>query len=313
MDKSIVGKLIMFSFDQQEKPAGRWHSNWKREVATTYNILHNCTLTVLRPFIHTLLYQLKFLFFSLYSLLNCVFIWTGMRSTSDLKLMDTLPKYTAVPPSELELSEELLRQREDDTYWRSRRWDSIKRAALVCIPFIIGVLGATIYHELDSGMSHVKFTNCGKSAEEARSNGCIYEPMQRSWIPPECYFSEPSDEYEDPFSNRQWFLDENFTQPATEDTLVRLRRGDNITAYTHYFHDEHCLYSWRKLALAVEYGKTVIESKTADLAHSAHCSKSLARKIVLAESGHSFPFEGFPAYSTSPVMFQTCVRLKYRR
>jgi hypothetical protein len=40
-----------------------------------------------------------------------------------------------------------------------------------------------------------QWASCGNSSAEARENGCHYEPMQRSWIPDACYFSEPGEEY----------------------------------------------------------------------------------------------------------------------
>ncbi|RFU31841.1 hypothetical protein B7463_g4504, partial [Scytalidium lignicola] len=151
------------------------------------------------------------------------------------------------------------------------------------------------------------WANCGHSATEARTNGCIYEPMLRSWIPPECYFKEPSDEY-DPFSDRAWFLDKDLTRPATPEDLEKLRRGDDLKGYTRYFHDEHCLYALRKLAIAMDKKVPLLDTKTASIMHSTHCTTSIAEKLVVAEASNlTFPFPGFPNHSSSPIMFQGCV------
>jgi hypothetical protein len=74
--------------------------------------------------------------------------------------------------------------------------------------------------------AHPDWIPCGDTPVEARSAGCHYEPMQRSWIPDACYFPEPSNEY-DPFSDRDWYLDKNLTKPAD---LEKLRNGEGVMA-----------------------------------------------------------------------------------
>ncbi|KAH8807109.1 hypothetical protein F5884DRAFT_677224 [Xylogone sp. PMI_703] len=147
---------------------------------------------------------------------------------------------------------------------------------------------------------------CGETAASARAAGCHYEPMQRSWIPEACYFNEPSDEY-NPFSDREWYQDVNMTIPSNMD---RLRSGDEEDAYTRYFHDEHCLYAWRKLAIAVEKKLPMIDSKSYDMHHTAHCAKTIAGLIARAydpKNGWWFQRD----YTHSPLMFQTCVPLTW--
>jgi hypothetical protein len=152
----------------------------------------------------------------------------------------------------------------------------------------------------------LSWADCGSTPDEARTRGCHYEPMQRSWIPDACYFSEPSAEY-DPFSDRDWFLDYNMSQPAN---LERLRSGDEVLAYTKYFHDEHCLYSWRKLALAVKYKLPMVDSKTYNEHHTAHCTKRIARILVNSEKPTWDFNEG--AVTESPLMFQSCILLPWK-
>jgi hypothetical protein len=82
--------------------------------------------------------------------------------------------------------------------------------------------------------------------------------MQHSWIPASCYFPEPGDEY-DPFNDREWFVDKNLTQPLDEGQKAMLLRGDDLWVYTKYYHNEHCLYNWRKLAIAVSQRRQYVE------------------------------------------------------
>ena len=170
--------------------------------------------------------------------------------------------------------------------------------------FIVAVLGAIILGGwLIWWQRKPKWTSCGTTAAEARMNNCHYEFMQRSWIPDSCYFEEPSSEY-DPFSDREWFADENMT---IRSNLARLRSGDEEMAYTKYFHNEHCLYAWKKLAIAVEQRRSFIDSKSYDLHHTTHCALGIAQRLVDSERRGWSPDDG--SFTESPLMFQTCVPL----
>jgi hypothetical protein len=151
--------------------------------------------------------------------------------------------------------------------------------------------------------------DCGHSPEEARARGCHYEAMQRSWIPDACYFPEPGEEYR-PFRDRQWFLDGDLTQPATEEVLTRLESGDERLAFAEYFHDEHCVYAWRKLHLAIQMRKSYIDSKTFDMHHTTHCSQRIAD--VLFHSENSTVEHYMDGVTESPLMFQTCILLPWK-
>ncbi|TAQ88649.1 hypothetical protein B7494_g3026 [Chlorociboria aeruginascens] len=156
--------------------------------------------------------------------------------------------------------------------------------------------------------SELGWVPCGDSPEEARRNGCHYEPMQRSWIPDACYFPEPSNEYH-PFDDRQWYVDKKLTiKMNNTNGLQKLRDGEEIVGYTATFHDEHCLYCWRKLAIAVERRLPMIDSKSASFHHSTHCAQLISGFI------HDVSTEIFDIhdmYTFSPLMYQTCVPLNW--
>ena len=163
------------------------------------------------------------------------------------------------------------------------------------------------YQNMTSAAMNIDWVSCGNSSVEARAAGCHYEPMQRSWIPDACYFKEPSEEY-DPFSDRKWFFDANLTLQITGENLNRLREGDDMNAYTHFFHNEHCVYCWRKLVIAVEKRLLMIDSKTADFRHSTHCATMVMQELY--EVGVGKFDTRFETYS--PLMFQTCVPLVWK-
>ena len=44
---------------------------------------------------------------------------------------------------------------------------------------------------------HPVFGDCGKTPDEARAKGCIYDPLAVTWVRPECYYPELIDEFID--------------------------------------------------------------------------------------------------------------------
>ncbi|ETI24631.1 hypothetical protein G647_04000 [Cladophialophora carrionii CBS 160.54] len=132
-----------------------------------------------------------------------------------------------------------------------------------------------------------------------------YEPMQHSWIPAACYFPEPGDEY-DPFNDREWFLDRNLTRPLYEEQKAMLLRGDDLWVYKKYYHNEHCLYNWGKLAIAVNQRREYIDSKTLSLAQSTHCARAIADQLLKSEL---YVFNNTGNFTSAPLLFHTCVSL----
>lgn len=155
----------------------------------------------------------------------------------------------------------------------------------------------------DSG--YYVYTDCGKTAQEARSRGCSYEPMGRYWAPPECTFPDGNDEYQ-PFQDRPWFHDTNLTIPAN---ISRLESGDSLRAFTHYWHDEHCTFVLQKLALAVALKKEMVPGLVGSIHHVRHCAKTIRQTIKNAYN------ETFLAndmsITESSLGFMGCVPLKY--
>lgn len=202
--------------------------------------------------------------------------------------------------------EEELSDPEEPIYRPPRKSHARIRNFLCYGLLILGTSIGTIYLVSLKFKSHEPdWVDCGTTAAEARANNCHYDSMQRSWIPHACWFPEPNDEY-DPFRDRLWYADADFIQPAD---IGKLERGDDYWGFTKYFHDEHCLYAWRKLTIAVEKRKSMIDSQSADIGHSTHCAKRIAGRLVQAENVSWSPIDG--EYTESPLMFQTCVPLRW--
>jgi hypothetical protein len=171
----------------------------------------------------------------------------------------------------------------------------------ILIILFISILVWSIRHSNEKYLS----PDCGSTPAEAKAKGCHYEPMQRSWIPDECYFSDPSEEYH-PFDDREWYADESLTTKLSDSELLQLRNGDDILVFTKFFHEEHCLFAWRKLAIAVERRLPYIDTQSADLHHSTHCSKQVA-KMVYDISKHTY--NNTDIYTSAPTLFQKCLPL----
>ncbi|GLA22967.1 hypothetical protein AnigIFM63604_001300 [Aspergillus niger] len=175
---------------------------------------------------------------------------------------------------------------------------------LVYAPLAIVFAGAIVFFWMTRTGYQYKYTDCGVTPDEARARGCVFEPMQRAWIPPECYFSEPGEDY-DTFQDRQWYMDPKMTIDAD---VEKLEAGEVSVAYTRYWHDEHCTYLLRKLALAVSMGKKMINSKALDIEHSNHCALAIAERLA---SSYNVSFvETDRSFTESHLGFEWCLPLK---
>jgi hypothetical protein len=197
------------------------------------------------------------------------------------------------------LSKDHRMEKRPETAVRGRRWIIVTVALL---------LGATTTFWLNSPLftaSEYRSPTCGTTSMEARERGCQYEPMFHGWIPQDCYTVEPGDEYH-PFDDRTWYFDKALTRPIEGRNLDALHDGYDLTAYTKTFHDEHCLYAWRKLHLAVEKRLKLVDSKTMSLHHTTHCSQRIAKLIYnVGNWGYN---ESLAHTSTAPLLFLTCVQ-----
>jgi hypothetical protein len=201
------------------------------------------------------------------------------------------------------LSNDYSMEKRPETAPRGRRW------IIVAIALLLGVTTTFWLTSHLGTASEYRSPTCGTNSMEARKLGCQYEPMLRSWIPQDCYTPEPADEYR-PFDDRAWYSDKALTKQMQGKDLDALRNGEDFIAYTKTFHDEHCLFAWRKLHLAVEKRLRLVDSKTMSLHHTTHCSQRVARLIYnVGNWGYN---ESLAHTSTAPIMFQTCVQLPWK-
>lgn len=184
------------------------------------------------------------------------------------------------------------------------------RLVLCLLALFISLIGLLI-----GGISLVKsfhqpsWVSCGSTTTEARANNCHFDPMLRAWVPHACFFHEPLDEY-DVFHDRLWYMDANLTEPA-DPAVLQAGEGDYLV-YSKEYHKEHCLYTWRKLAIAVEKKYRFVDSKSYDLAHSTHCAKSITTIIRdRYEKAMAGEVEVIQGYSWVSLGFYECVPLPW--
>ncbi|KAE8363748.1 hypothetical protein BDV27DRAFT_158527 [Aspergillus caelatus] len=118
-----------------------------------------------------------------------------------------------------------------------------------------------------------EFGHCGNSIKEARSLGCIFDPMSWAWQRPECYNARLVDDF---LTSYEWhFYPNNQTRSAEELPEEKWKRGDYLGAWGSWsWHMYHCSYSWRKFHAAFQSQKP-LDDDVLDPEHTVHCSTAI--------------------------------------
>jgi hypothetical protein len=118
-------------------------------------------------------------------------------------------------------------------------------------------------------MNEDDWLSCGKTPEEARSLGCVFDVLLSSWVHPDCHDPEFMESYVTKVKF-PWFRYKNMTDPVQE---AEVRLGEYKTLYCHQdFHYMHCMYMWEVQMRAWKYGLPV-DSGSWNLGHSGHCAQ----------------------------------------
>jgi hypothetical protein len=128
--------------------------------------------------------------------------------------------------------------------------------------------------------------------------------MLGAWVPNECFIDAPTGYH--PFMDRVWYRDSNLTELIDIDSLMA---GNEAEIWTPFFHEEHCLFCWRRLASAVERRVPMTDSITHNIGHSTHCAKSLDR-LMVGLVNDTIPIE---LLHDEPKVYLTRVRLEYAK
>lgn len=124
---------------------------------------------------------------------------------------------------------------------------------------------------------------CGRSVSEAKSLGCIFDPISPSWMPPHCHNSELDAKFRAEaahyHADGEWhfYRDENRTEEMSSEEVESLANyWEHETGvaggYASWeWHMLHCLYLYQKAMLA-QQGKVVLEARYQTLGHAQHCT-----------------------------------------
>jgi hypothetical protein len=118
--------------------------------------------------------------------------------------------------------------------------------------------------------SHLKFDQCGTTADEARSRGCIFETTGFTWLVPECADPETEAEFLAYIAENdlKLYRTMNYTE---EVSIEEVRRGNGDGFYVREkYHLTHCLFLMKKRH-RMEDKKGLLDGQIMPLHHTEHC------------------------------------------
>ncbi|KAI1322456.1 hypothetical protein F5Y16DRAFT_386597 [Xylariaceae sp. FL0255] len=188
-------------------------------------------------------------------------------------------------------------------------------AIMLCSSLAVLVLMSFVFlkNTVPSKPEMPTWTACGHTPEEAKSQGCLFEPLMSAWVPKECSSQEVIDEFSEVMTTFRWFRDDQLAEQITDPfEIQQIRSGNYSKLYTNGVgHHIHCLYTWRKLRFALEANWTLIDARTYQLTHSKHCALGITtslQKLAGLLPEEPILLKGRVKY---PMIFHTCTPLPH--
>ena len=127
---------------------------------------------------------------------------------------------------------------------------------------------------VEENKPEVPIQNCGRTPDEARANGCIFDVMMQLWTPADCFDEVLSNRFLE-VGNWTWYAD---TSASHIFTLEEMRKGEHDAVYVaQSYHITHCIYAWEKLVRAMRNRAPLI-TELISYDHVIHCRhKTLQR------------------------------------
>ncbi|KAH6654279.1 hypothetical protein BKA67DRAFT_274181 [Truncatella angustata] len=112
--------------------------------------------------------------------------------------------------------------------------------------------------------------SCGKTAREARSQGCRYDILLNNWVPAPCYDQEWIDEYTEDLS---WgaYADISMTVKLSVEEMSE--RDFYYTSIRD--HINHCAIMWKKQFWVLYEKRNAFDTVIANPGHTEHCAQYL--------------------------------------
>ena len=156
-------------------------------------------------------------------------------------------------------------------------------AALIIVALLVTILEQSIQLSTNSttlpiSMKLNRSSGCGTNVDEAIAHGCVFDYMNFSWQPPECYYPDLDEKYaammrED--GPMRWWADADLTEPIPDDRDV-LKMYYQVWTERR-FHYKHCLYGWDLLHFSYDNRVPLPDLMTRN--HSRHCAHVLDKAI----------------------------------
>ena len=154
-------------------------------------------------------------------------------------------------------------------------------------------------------------TECGKTADEARAAGCVFDVMMMDWTPSGCV-DKPLTERYLKRGNWTWYANSDASKVYTDEEI---RLGNHETVYVQQsYHRHQCVYAWEKVTRAMRNQAPLIE-ELISYDHVMQCRKNtlalpdggaVALKPVIKTTGFTkcasynvwikdLPFDNYPS------------------
>ncbi|TVY42161.1 hypothetical protein LSUB1_G001936 [Lachnellula subtilissima] len=117
-------------------------------------------------------------------------------------------------------------------------------------------------------------TRCGSFPSQAVQYGCVFDLMNYGFTAPECFYE---DLYEESLATGPWpwYIGENLTLPLPQDVNILMR---SVEVWTQIkYHYEHCKYTQKIVARAVENDDILVPQEIARDYHREHCTDLVGR------------------------------------
>ncbi|EAW12351.1 uncharacterized protein ACLA_063180 [Aspergillus clavatus NRRL 1] len=141
--------------------------------------------------------------------------------------------------------------------------------------------------------SSPRLFRCGTSAAEAKAAGCHFDLMSFSWLPPECYNQDLTNDFLN-HTDWQWSLDAEGKHMVSKHFV---QQGDFEFLFTSYeYHVVHCVYMWKKTHQAImEATFDHLDGYIAGLGHTGHCGEMLLDRTMDLQAWGTPGWTKFPA------------------
>jgi hypothetical protein len=159
----------------------------------------------------------------------------------------------------------------------------------ICISLFVLSLSIVIYsllrttllqhHAVETQNNGREYGHCGHSISEARSNGCLFDPMSWNWVQPACYHEDLISDF---LNRTDWHFYTSLQrlEAGEEVPEKEWKRGEHKTLFsTLKYHPVHCTYVWRKMHEAIEKHMPM-DSQMMSMQHTKHCGMILVNDLL---------------------------------